>query len=234
MKTTLLSTVVGLAAIASTPAFGSLIVDLRVMDGASPSATPKQVTVSSGSVVTLGLFATVSGNDSVATNDGLQSLYGSVLSTPASNGPVGNLSSVALASPFNGQFSTGGTVQDLNALPGLDVGGAANNNADGFIFPRSASMTLGTSASTGTTEFFLGTLQWTVSQATEVGDTSLNFIIRNTTSAAVWREDGTNRAPLTASFSAGSPVVASVIPEPASLALVGLASLAGLRRRIAR
>ena len=213
---------------------GALIVDLRVMNGAAPSATPKSVTVSNGDVVHLGLYATVTGVNGLATDDGLSSLYGSVVSTLTGTGAaIGDMSAVTLAAPFNGDNSTGGTVQDLNSQAGLDVGGTTASNAAGFIFARSNAQVLGTSTNTGSTEFFLGTLDWTVSSTPSSGTTLLAFVNRATTTAAVWREDGASKAPANGAFTAGTPVNVSV-PEPAAAALIGLAIPALLRRRKAR
>jgi len=83
-----------------------------------------------------------------------------------------------------------------------------------------------------TSDLFVGELSFTVVSAT--GSADLNFVPRpiNDAGAALWWEDGvaTNVSPNAGNYVAGPPIVVQ-IPEPASAALLGLASLGLLARR---
>src|SRR4051794_37036656 len=78
----------------------SLTYDVRLSDGGNTKAR----TVSVGDVLTLQVYAVVTGTDSL-NNEGLQFAWGSVLSTGTGTSAGGNLSSLTLASPFNGVSS---------------------------------------------------------------------------------------------------------------------------------
>lgn len=216
-------------------ASAALTIDLRVLDGSAVSPTPKAVTVTKpGDVVQLGLFATVTGANSVATDDGVQSFYGSIVSTLTGNGAAtGDMSAVTLLAPFNGSLSSPGTVQNVNGQPGLDVGSADNSNSANFLFARSSSLTPGTSTTSGSTEFLVATLNWTVTSVPAGGTTVLEFLARTGTTVATWREDNANKAPINGTYAVGSPITvttAAVVPEPAALASA-LPALALLTRR---
>lgn len=221
---------VALGATASVQA--ALVIDVRVAN----AADAKNITVAPGDVVTLNVYAVVTGANATA-DDGVQSLYGSFLSTQTGGGSAtGDFSTFTAAAPFTANTQPG-RVQDLNGQPGLDVGSpnASAPVSTDYVWARAAAVHIGATANP---EFLVGTLTWTVTDAVGGGATSLNFDPRSNTNgtplfaAAAWREDGVNKSPTAAgtSFAAGLPVHVTV-PEPASLALVGLAATTLMSRR---
>ncbi len=214
-------------AAAGSVANAALTIDLRVA-GATDSKSVQVENV--GDVVTLNVYAVVKGANSTIDTDGLQSITGSFVSTPVSGSPVGNFSVFSPVAPFNGTVLAG-TVQDLNGLPGLDLGGTGTNAAGG----RSLQMQIGNGApvvgDAAASEWLIGTVSWTVTNAEGLDATTLSFIPLAGASSALWREDGANRNGSTGSFVGGSPVSVTAIPEPASLAVVGMAAASLLRRR---
>jgi hypothetical protein len=236
--------------LASLPAFATLVVDVRVQGG---SGDQKSATASgAGQVITLQVYGTVTGTDS-NTNEGLQSFFGSFVSTLSSGGSaIGDFSAWVPAAPFN-STSQPGKQQDLNGQPGLDLGSfnTASSVANDYIQGRAGTMITADSpsgasvtAAGDSTTFLLGTVQWTVTSLPDTGTTTLNFVPRTDTNgsplnvAALWQEDGTetanNRNPTTSTYAAGSVPVTVAVPEPSCAGLFGLTVTMLMARRLRR
>lgn len=225
------STIVALGLLGTT-ANAALLIDVRLADGT------KSAVVTPGSTFTINVFATATGVDGNTANEGIQSLFGSMLS---SNGglPV-NYTSVLAVSPFasnNRQDTSSNTKAALTDLDGdgdIDVGSNNVNSSAGFLFPRADGI------QAGSTEFHL--LTATIMVPLDAGDslsTDLNWRIRGrTNSVGLWRVDNVtkNSFPGTTSSSdvvtIGAPVtVSTAIPEPAALGLLPIATASLLRRK---
>jgi len=231
-----LKKVLGFAAMAAVstalaaPAKASLSISLQRTGSTGP--------VNAGDTLTLNVVATVTGSDGTS-NEWLQSVFGSIMSTPGANGPVGDFSTFTAAAPFNGTVQIG-TVQDLNGLPGLDVGSIDKASSSAYIQARASSMTQGAAASGDVQTFTVGSVTFHVNSAGSGGSTSLVWVPRTGTNdvasnvAALWREDGVdntaNKNPTNSSYS-GVPLTITSTPEPGSLALLGLGGLGLLLRR---
>jgi len=233
---------------ASQRAHASLIVDLRATDGS------KSVSVTPGNPVTLELWAIVTGANA-SHDDTIQSVAGDVVSTGAL---LGNLTATPYAGfepfpgffvgKFNGLGSQAGKVQDLDADTDLDVGTpmTAQNVTDFFNARSNSQENPSTYAANGFAnahnvgasgaEIRIGTVTFTPSAGAS-GSTLVNFIHRvenngaPATEGAVWVEDGVPKNPTNGTYGEGSPVTLSVVPEPTSLALAGIAGLGMLNRR---
>ncbi len=223
------------AAVVPSAAHAALFVDVRLADGS------KSAVVAPGDTFTINLYATVTGTDGNLTNEGFQSMFGSLLS---SNGglPVNFTSAVAVA-PFDStsrQDTTSTTLAALVDLDGdgdLDVG--SNNNASAAGFVRPAASTL----QPGSSEFWL--LTATVSVPLDAGlglSTDLNWRFRTPANGifGTWLVDGVAKAggpgitPATLSdvLTLGSPVtVSTAVPEPATLGVAAMAGAGLLARR---
>jgi hypothetical protein len=231
---------VGLAGFgAAQTADASLIVDIRAtaFNGLPLAGTnaPKDVTVvAPGDTVTLSLFGRVAGTNSL-NDEGLTSAHGSILSAGAL---LGNLQGGAVA-PFADSGSQNGSVQDLDNDGDLDIGVTPNGGtpATGYFLARaSALVTNGNILDANSEEFKIG--EFTFTYTGGGAETFVNFARRanaaggNITTAGVWSVDGAAKNPVNDAFGAGSQaVLIKAVPEPASLALAGLASLGLLARR---
>jgi hypothetical protein len=175
----------------------TLTIDVR-----SPSGGKSAQVTSIGQVVNLQVWADITDPQTLPSEDGLQDVDGSFLSTNIGSGPVAGNLAATLVSPFNSAGSQNGTSQDLNGDGNLDVG--SNNNSTVLNFFLSRSMNLETSAN-GTIvgnalEFEIGTLTYTVTSLNLNGEVDINFRPRNdlpTEPAAVWKEDNLGISDLT-------------------------------------
>ncbi len=154
----------------------SVAFDLQIGDGGNSKAR----TVKAGDVLTLQLFATVTGTDSgtFVDNESFQFVFGSVLATGSAGSVGGNFSTGTLASPFNTLGNTSGTVVDLNGDGFLDVGSNANSQNGNFFEARSNPTTPAAGTRTGgdSERFMLGTFTYTVTAAdVNSAGTALNF-----------------------------------------------------------
>lgn len=223
LSTVLLSgaAVAGLGAAAN----ASFVVDLRAtgVTGGGTVVDEKHVqNVVVGSVVTFSIYGQATGNDGSTANDGVLSFAGSLLSNGGT--VLGNLSAARDAT-FLGTGGSNGLAQDLDADGDLDVGSNTPSASANFFSPRAT----GAPTPVFGPQVLVGTATFTVSAA-GLTETSVNFRPRVASTAGSWFEDGSQIT--SSAFTAGAPVsVAAGIPEPTSLALVGLAGLGMLARR---
>jgi len=173
----------------------SLTVDLRVPNGGTTAVT------SDGQVIGLELWATVTGANGTGTDEGLQNLYGSLVSTNTSGGAALGTLKLTLTAPFNGIASTAGTQQDLDSDGDLDVGDLdpAGNSSTGLILARSDTVTTTGSPITNGQEFKVADVTFTVTGTLQFGgNTTIRWIPRNSSGIndvnAVWREDGSTKS----------------------------------------
>jgi hypothetical protein len=218
----------GLAAISASQADASLIIDLRATGVSSDGqvSSSKNVTAPAiGDVVTIGVFAQVSGTNGV--NDETISIVGGSF-TSGAGGLLGNLSNVVI-SPFTQSGYTNGSQTDFDSDGDLDVG-STGTTATSKMAGRANPAASGTPLNGDTSEIQIATLTFTVTGGS--GSAVVNFIPRSNSTGANWNEDGvaTFKNPTTSTFgtTAGVTVVA---PEPASIGLLGIAGLGLLARR---
>ena len=187
----------------------SLTVDVRATDGS------KIVDVSSvGQVVTLGIWATVTGKNGNPTQDTLQDVFGSFLSSETGPASIdGNLAAVNLP-VFTANGSQPGDIQDLNGDGNLDVGSnSVNTPRNEYFDARSGSPTGSTSGNAivvgGSVEFEIGLLKYTVTSLNQGGETDISFRPEpvSITLGAVWSEDNTGKNGQTGIYQAGAPLV---------------------------
>src|SRR4051794_23248966 len=153
----------------------SATVDLRLPGGGK---TVEAATI--GQVIPMELWVTVKGSNASGTDDGFQSLIGSLVSTELA-GPAsvaGNLQT-ANVTPFDALGSQPGTPTDLNGDGSLDVGGTDPSSANGFFAVRSGGITTSGTVQGATKSFMVGIVNYTVTALGSGGQTSVNFLPKN-------------------------------------------------------
>jgi hypothetical protein len=209
--------------------------DLRVTGGGTNA-----IVTANGQVISIDVFAVVTGASGNAAVEGFQNGFGAISSSTGGN-IKGNLSA-ALVNTFKASGATTGKVQDLDSDGDTDLGSTANTYSTDFVFARAGSMQItGGTAITDGVEFKLATLSFTVTSVANFGDFSpitLAFRVPSFTQpleiSALWTVDGL--AQNANGLNGGSaPTVGSsvliAVPEPTSVALLGLAGLALVARR---
>ena len=237
---------IGLAGVGATRADAGLIVDVRalLLNGQLLTGDdgPKHVQSISGpgDVVTLGVFARVSGTNGV-NDEFITSAMGNMVS---SGSLLGNLSGGVVV-PFNQSGFQNGSNVDLDGDTDLDVGapiGSAGTAALGYINARGGASPNQTpvapTADPNTGEIQIGQFTFTVGASSGTG-TFVNWVRRstatggNSTTGAVWFEDGPGgvHSPPNSVYASGTPVLIGPVPEPSTAALAGVAALGLLSRR---
>jgi len=229
----------------------SILLDLRAVavnnngGGFVATADPKSVSLASGTnVVRYQVVAQISNSDSDHTNDGFTQFNGGLKSVEAvGTGTQGNYASMVVDPGMATGVSQGGVPTDIgDGNPDLELGdidanaGSATNwvivNGTSTLGPK-----FGTGAGAGTTDFVLGTVDWTETSAGSAD--SMSIFVRPRTSGTAsqkqmvkWTQDGTAFAvPVNdANITFGSPVTVAT-PEPASMALLSVVGLGLLGRR---
>jgi len=241
-----------------------LTLDLRINAASQVGDGAKNIQFPTlNQVITLDLYGIIENGDANRTNDGVQSIEGSLASL---GGAVrGNFRSDTGApatqtnnvSPFKFVTAQSGIQSDLDGDGDLDIGSSITTGSfspDPFwraVSDTGTSPQLGT-GTTGDQEFLLGQILFTVTNAAG-NSTSLNFTPRLRTDGGVsgprlqkFRVDGIDYSVngvgagvknlstvVTGTLAIGSDVVL-LAPEPASLGLLGIGAVALLRRRKAQ
>jgi len=253
----------GLMGLGSSQSNAALVIDVRatavsgggtvVGNGNLPGGGKTVNGLGSGSIVTMGVFAQVSGTNGNNTDEWLQSVGGSFSTT------AGDLranfvtpSSVNGVNGWNGSGFQNGSIQDIDADGDLDLGSAGTDIVGKFFArsnsPDSRTLDLATDPDNGalirgtphfttidanTTETRIGTIRLSYQSG---GQAFANFIPRAAQEGALWWEDTPDRTTnqhdgTTGLYQAGSPIALNGVPEPGSLGLMSLAALGLLRRR---
>jgi len=252
-------------ALAVNNANASLLIDLQIASHNGAPVTGKTGTVNPGDRVGIDVFATVRGANATSTNDGFQSLQGSLTLTGGTTGsqivpngdpvldpitgePIPGQKYFAIA-PFADNGATNGKKQLLGSDPNEDWGGSPTDatGIGDFLAFRAASMqrsggTAFASDATGNAgrTFKIGSFDVVVGSGVPGGNGHLlvNFAPRLLTngnmaqSGALWNEDlltGAKDA-VSGALTVGAPVDLVLVPEPASLATLGLAAVGLLAR----
>jgi len=215
---------------------GGLIYDLRAVGGTNVTVVDSHtVNVTAvGAVVNLQLWATVTGADNVA-NDGFISGGGSIIG--ASTGLLkGNMSAGTNVEPFiNAIGDQVGTPVDLNSDGYLDLGSTSNTASAPYFMAVSDGSPTPAYGTVANPSFMLGTFTYTVAAGPQNSTTTLTFAprIKKTSSPHQVMMDGglVSYNGNDAAVSVSGPINLSMVPEPATMALLGLGGLGMLLRR---
>jgi len=243
------SVALGTGLVATGAANAGVVYDLRFADNSHT-----QVAVA-GQSYTLQLWARVSGTNGNVSDEGIQSIIGSIVSTQGSGGALatGGITSVTLNPSFTSSsgttvLSTAGTSNNITADGIVDWGGTSTSTADaGYIVPRAGGIITGGGSegvlvNANTWEFQLATLTVNVGSV-GAGSTTFTSVKPNATGPGiaatyiVARVDNvgynvaSNNATRIADTYGNSTGVTFIVPEPASLGLAGVAAVGLLGRR---
>jgi SdrD B-like domain len=166
----------------------SAVVDVR-LTGGGQSVVADHV----GQVVNFDVFVTVTGNNGSGSDEGLQILVGSMLSSNITGGAAAGNITLNRVAPFNGPGSSNGTQADVDGDGDLDVGSNNDIDATPLFVARDAGMNTSGTVSGASNTFKVATGSFTVSSLLTGVQTNLTFRPRaanpNWTSA-LWQEDG--------------------------------------------
>jgi hypothetical protein len=179
----------------------SVVVDVRRPGGA------RQVTITdAGQKVNLEVWATVTGEDGNNTNESLQIVAGSLLSSNISGGAALGKLSVSLVAPFNATGSSKGTGADLDDDGDLDVGSNNDASQTGFVFARAqGQQKTGTLVSEGMA-FHIANVTFTVQTLLTGARTDIVFRPRTTSGFLAVVDGQASGSVFGGTFSAGSGV----------------------------
>ena len=211
----------------ATAASAGLILDVRLADGS------KAANVSASQVVSLALWVQLSGSDSNYLNEALSSGYASFLATNDGANPRlhGNLGSPVNLAPWASSAQTG-TVQELNADGDLDIGTTTMSTTTGWFKYRGSTLPTYWTDEANPAQWRVGTFTFTVGSGAAPGQkVDINAAIREYTGSDYLRLEDAVVLSGYAGVSAGEKVVLTVIPEPATLALLALGGLGVLLRK---
>ena len=191
------------------------LIDLRLPGGGN-EANVTEV----GQQIQLDIVVTVTGHDADLSNDGFQSVHGSLLSMNVTGGSVlGNITAANFA-PFNGGGSQAGTQADLDADGDLDIGkNDSGTNATNFFVARASSIVTDGAETNGNAKTWkIGTATFTVTGLQYGVQTNIVFRPATYEQAFIYREDGVHASPATgAGMVAGGGVFLKRSPGAASV-----------------
>jgi len=174
--------------------------DLRIASATGAGVVQDNKTftgAANGDVVTLNLYAVLSGANGTQTDDGFLAGWGSFKSTNSATSFQGNMRGDVSGTPtlqnnvapFNQATSTSGIKTDFDGDGDLDVGTAVTSGtvtpAPWFQATTAGTTQFGVNAVSGNLEFLIGTTTFTLSNANTVDGTSLSFVPRLRTDGGV-------------------------------------------------
>ena len=170
----------------------SAVIDVR-LTGGGQSVVVDHV----GQVINFDVFETVTGTHGTGSDDGLQTLTGSLLSSNITGGAAAGTISVTPFSPFDASGSQNGAQVDLDGDGDLDVGSNTDSSATGFFAARAADLQTSSGTVSGASNTFkVATGSFTVTTLLTGVQTNLTFRVRNTALAPtgfLFQEDGVKK-----------------------------------------
>jgi hypothetical protein len=176
----------------------SITLDVRLAGGGTTATV-----TSKGQVINMEVWATVKGQNSTATDEGLQDVFASFLSTNLSGGAaLGTLAATNIA-PFNQTASQPGVQQDLDQDGDLDIGNLTHplpigHGADPFVARSNTMTTSGGVTTTNSQSWKIANLTFTVGSLLlgSGASTQIKIVPRTAQDAvgAVWQEDGARKS----------------------------------------
>ncbi|MGD0384474.1 MAG: PEP-CTERM sorting domain-containing protein [Thermoguttaceae bacterium] len=236
MKTFALSLV--LVGLMATMASANLVLSLQA-EGYG-SSTNISLSVGSSTAIVFDVYAKIYESDGVtlasATTSSLTDAYMRFTSVEGTAGLMGNMSTPTLGATWSALGGLG-TEQNYDGNADWEWGGAAppTNTPGGYYYAATLTPPAGNS-------FLLGTITWTPTTATAGGVDTIQVVpyIRNSNSTGydsyaldgtTWTNQNVNNNP--GGISSGTALTLTVVPEPATLILLGMGvlSLLFFRRR---
>jgi hypothetical protein len=184
--------------------------------------------------VLVNVYATVTGVNGSTADDGIQELYGSLKSS--NGGLQGNLGQFVGNAGLQATGYAAGTSQNLDTDTDMDLGSNNAQAAPGWIHLFAGAGATTYVGADGQSQVLLGQAIFTLSDsAATLNETTLvNWNYRAMTGLGnknqFYVKDGllTSVAGADASLAVGSPLAITFVPEPATMAILGLGSLVSL------